>query len=180
MISKWSNKFTWTAIIQGAIVTALSIMLFAFVITTPYPKHLISTILTLNLLGYIEWSSAGLGLYLIVGVIVTGLTAQFYHHFEIRLEKKYHPKSIANTLAWTHLILMNIGITAASLMMIQAGYLGDTALMPTKYAGWGWNISQVSEKILNQYIVPVGAMLLITAIGAVAGGIGFLIVYFKS
>jgi hypothetical protein len=46
MISKWSNKFTWTAIIQGAIVTA-----------------------------------------------------QFNHHFEIRLEKKYHPKSIANTFA---------------------------------------------------------------------------------
>jgi hypothetical protein len=39
-------------------------------------------------------------------------------------------------------------------------------------------MSQVSEKILNPYIVRVGAMLLITAIGAVSGGIGFLIIYF--
>jgi hypothetical protein len=69
---------------------------------------------------------------------------------------------------------MNIGILAAAcLMVIQAGYSGDRSIMPTKYAGWEWNMSQVSEKILNPYIVSVGAMLLITAMGAGAGGIGF-------
>jgi hypothetical protein len=77
MISKWSNKFTWTAIIQGAIVTA-----------------------------------------------------QFYHHFEIRLEKKYHPKSIYSSRLNVLMLMYWLGILAgACLMMIQAGYLGDRSIM---------------------------------------------------
>lgn len=62
------------------------------------------------------------------GVIATGLSAQFYHHFEIRLGKMYGRRKIANSLAWAHLILMNVGIAAASMMMIYGGYLGDFAV----------------------------------------------------
>jgi hypothetical protein len=32
---------------------------------------------------------AGFGLYLVVGGIGTGLTAQFYHHFEVRVGRPY-------------------------------------------------------------------------------------------
>jgi uncharacterized integral membrane protein len=34
--SKWAGRFTWTAIIQGAIVALLTAMLAAFVATTGY------------------------------------------------------------------------------------------------------------------------------------------------
>jgi hypothetical protein len=35
---------------------------------------------------YIEIAAlAGLGLYMMIGVIATGVTAQFCHHFEVRL-----------------------------------------------------------------------------------------------
>ena len=82
-------------------------------------------------IGYIEISAlAGLGLYVIIGVIATGLSAQFYHHFEVRLgKKKYNAgRGIANGLALIHLLLMNIRIEEANLMMIYAGYVGDTAV----------------------------------------------------
>jgi hypothetical protein len=43
--SKWSGRFTWTAIIQGAIVALLTAMLAAFVATTGYPSLLVQTML---------------------------------------------------------------------------------------------------------------------------------------
>jgi hypothetical protein len=52
-------------------------------------------------------------------------------------------------------------------------YAGTTT---TNYGDWGWNISQVSEQVLEPYIVPVHGLLLLTAIAAIAGGI---LVYFK-
>lgn len=120
-------------------------------------------------------------MYIIVEVIATGLSAQFYHHFEIRLGKKYGRRKVANSFAWAHLILMNVGVAAASMMMIYGGYLGDFAVSSKEESGygWEWTIEQASEHILNPLIIPVGIMLLIASIGAVCGGIGFVIVNLK-
>ena len=60
---------------------------------------------------------ADLGLYLVVGAMGTGLTAQFYHHFEVRVGR-LHIGFVSNGLAWVHLVLMNIGVAAASMLMI--------------------------------------------------------------
>jgi hypothetical protein len=70
-------------------------------------------------------------------VIATGLSAQFYHHIEIRLGKEHGRRKIANSLAWAHLVLMNIGIAAASLTMIYGGYLGDFAISSKEESGYG-------------------------------------------
>jgi len=176
---RWSNRFIFAALIQGAIVTALTIMLTAFVTSTQVPVELISIIIPNPAAGYIEIAAlAGLGLYLVVGVISTAVTAYIYHHFEVLLDKKY--RGITNKLAWSHLVLTNIGIAAASLMMIYAGYLGDLAVTPVDDGGWGLTIKQASDRIMNQFIFPIGIMLLATAIGAVCGGVGFIIVYFRT
>jgi hypothetical protein len=121
---------------------------------------------------------AGLGPYLIVGLIGTGLTAQFYHHFEIRAGKPYKGV-VTNGLAWTHLVLMNVGVAATSILMIYAGYLGDIAVGEKEAGGFGMTIEQASEQILNPFIVPVSYLLLITVVGAVAGGAGFIINQFQ-
>ena len=78
-----------------------------------------------------------------------------------------------------HLILMNIGISSASLTMIYAGYIGDVAIFPKEIGGFDMTPIQVSEILLNQFIAPVGIMLLVAAIGAISGGIGFIITFFK-
>jgi hypothetical protein len=177
--SKWAGRFTWTAIIQGAIVALLTAMLAAFVATTGYPILLVQAMLSIPQVGFSEITAlAGLGLYLIVGVIGTGLTAQFYHHFEIRAGKPYKGM-VTSGLAWTHLVLMNLGIAAASLLMIYAGYLGDIAVGEKEAGGFGMTIEQVSQQILNQFIVPVSSLLLITVVGAIAGGAGFIINQFQ-
>ncbi len=177
--SKWAIRFTWAAIIQGAIVALLTAMLAAFVATTGYPIVLVETMLLIPLVGFSEITAlAGLALYLVVGVIGTGLTAQFYHHFEIRAGKPYQGR-ITNALAWTHLVLMNLGVAVTGILMIYAGYLGDIAVSETESGGFGMTIEQMSQQILNPFIVPVSSFLLIAVIGAVAGGAGFMINHFQ-
>lgn len=177
--SKWAGRFTWAAIIQGAAVALLTAMLAAFVATTGYPVLLVEAMLSIPQVGFSEITAlAGLGLYLVVGVIGTGLTAQFYHHFEIRRDKPYKGR-ITNTLAWTHLVLMNFGVAATSILMIYAGYLGDIAVSGIESGGFGMTIEQTSRQILNPFIVPVSSFVLITVIGAVSGGAGFIINHFQ-
>jgi hypothetical protein len=178
--SKWANRFTWTAIIQGAIVVLLTAMLAAFSLGMEYPRKLVEMMLAQPAIGFSEVAAlAGLGLYLVVGVIGTGLTAQFYHHFEVRAGKPY-VGLVSNGLAWVHLVLMNVGVAAASMLMIYAGYLGDLAFSSREFGGFEMSIEQTSEQILNPYIAPVAAMLLVMVTGAVAGGAGFIINYSSS
>jgi hypothetical protein len=178
--SKWAARFTWAAIIQGAIAALLTAMLAAFAATTGYPILLVETMLSIPQVGFSEITAlAGLGLYLVVGVIGSGLTAQFFHHFEIRTGKPYKGR-ITNGLAWIHIVLMNFGVAATSIFMIYAGYLGDIAVSETESGGFGgMTIEQTSKQILNPFIVPVSSLLLITVIGAVAGGAGFIINQFQ-
>lgn len=65
--SKWAGRFTWTAIIQGAIVALLTAMLVAFVATTGYPTLLVQAMLSIPQVSFSEITAlAGLGLYLVV------------------------------------------------------------------------------------------------------------------
>jgi hypothetical protein len=173
--SKWSDRFTWAAIIQGAIVALLTAMLAAFSLGMEYPLKLVEMMLVQPVIGFSEVTAlAGLGLYLVVGVIGTGLTAQFYHHFEVRVRRPYKG-FVTNGLAWAHLVLMNVGVAAASILMIYAGYLGDIAVTSSEFGGFEMTIEQAAEQVLNPFIAPVAAMLLVTVVGAIAGGAGFII-----
>ena len=74
---------------------------------------------------------------------------------------------------------MNVGIAAASLLMIYAGFIGDFAVSPREMSGLGMTTEQAAQQILNPFIVPVASMLLLTVIGALAGGVGFVLNYFR-
>ena len=177
-IKKWTQRFLLTSIIQGAIAVSLTIMVAAFVISTPYAGYLISSILENPPIGYIEITAlAGLGLYFLAVVLGTALASFFYHYFESYLGKNFD--GLTNGLSWIHLILTNIGISSASLTMIYAGYIGDLAIFPKEIGGFGITAMQSSQILMNQFIVPVGAMLLVAAIGAICGGLGFIITFVK-
>lgn len=177
--NRWSGRFIWTAIIQGAAVAFLTTLLAAFAAGTIYPFKLVEMMLATPAIGFSEVTAlAGLGLYLVVGVIGTGLSAQFYHHFESRTGRPYRGM-VTNSLAWAHLVLMNAGVAAASILMIYAGFIGDFALASTEMGGYGMTIEQVSQQILHPLVVPVAWMLLVTVAGALAGGAGFVVNYLR-
>ncbi|MCS7127513.1 MAG: cbb3-type cytochrome c oxidase subunit I [Thaumarchaeota archaeon] len=80
------------------------------------------------------WFTVGYTTYLIVGVVAMAVTALFYHYIENVLGKPY--TGIANTFAWLHLVLMNVGVVGATWMMI-GGYQGGAAMLPPAVGGGG-------------------------------------------
>lgn len=169
-VSKWSNRFIWAAIIQGLAATLVTIPIF---LPTIHPA--VAQVIASGSAG--TWFLTGYVMYIVVGVLAVGLTALFYHHFEVVLGKRYH--GIANALAWIHLVLMNVGAAAATWLLMYAGYLGESALMPASEGGGGLTALQVHEQILVHYVDPIGYLLAVTAVGVLAGGVGFLITYLR-
>lgn len=55
--------------------------------------------------------------------------ALFYYYLENERKTQYH--SVASkALAWSHIMLMNIGTSAASGVMMLSGYLEGAAMLP--------------------------------------------------
>lgn len=168
--SKWSMRFIWAAIIQGifAVVWTVPIVL-------PTLKPSVAMVVASGSAG--TWFLAGYVMYIVVGVLASGLTALFYYHFEVIRGKAY--KGLANGLAWVHLVLMNVGTAAATWSLMYAGYIGEAALMPTSEGGLAMTGEQVHNQILIQWVDPIGLMLVVVGIGVLCGGLGFVLTYFR-
>ena len=82
-------------------------------------------------------------------------------------------------MSWCHIVLINIGISSVSLIMIYAGYIGDTAIFPEDIGGLGMISDQVSQNMLNYFIIPIGVLLIVTTTGAICGRIGYIIALIK-
>ena len=168
--SKWSNRFIWAAIIQGLAATILTIPIV-------WPSGLLGIKVTPAVAQVIAGGSAGTWFtigyltYIMVGVIAVGLTALFYYHFEVAMGKPY--KGVANYLAWIHLLLMNVGVAAATYMLMYGGYFGVAALINKQSAAW------VHVNILSGLVDPIGYAIILAGIGVLAGGLGYLVNYFQ-
>jgi hypothetical protein len=79
-------------------------------------------------------------------------------------------------LAWAYLILMNVGVTVASTLLMLAGYHGGAAMLPPAVGGQGFNANQVHQ-IIGYYVKPVGGSILVLMAGVIAGGVAFLLAY---
>ena len=163
-VSKWSNRFIWAAIIQGLAATVLTIP-----IVYPWLNPPVSRVIAAGSAG--TWFLLGYSMYIMVGVLGVGLTALFYHHFEVVLGHKY--TGAANMAAWVHLVLMNVGAAAATWLLMYGGYFGEAALMA------GQTSEYVHVNILSPLVNPIGALVVVTGIGVLAGGLGFLIAYMR-
>lgn len=178
LVSKWSNRFIWAAILQGLAATLLTIPL-----VLPWVKPSVSMVIAGGSAG--TWYTVGYLTYIMVGVIAVAVTALFYHHFEVDMGKPY--KGTANTLAWVHLILMNVGVAAATWMLMYFGYLAGGAMVSVSSGGLGWTATQVHVNILgpiaepygNAYLNPIGWAIIAAAVGVFAGGLGYLVNYFR-
>jgi hypothetical protein len=165
---KWAGRFIWAAIIQGLIMAVITVLivdpLSYFNINWYYdPSRVIAGG------GGGTWMFTGYILYMVVGVVAVAVTALFYFYFEGVLGKVYH--GLSNALAWGHLVLMNVGVAGSMLLMIWGGYI----------AGYDTSIGYTSEQIhvndLGPLTNPIGALILISVLGAILGGLGFVIRY---
>jgi hypothetical protein len=172
--SVWARRFIWTALIQGTIMFALTMVLLivdivAFVSPTPgltSPESVIAT----GSAG--TWFTIGYLGYLIVPVVGSGLSALFYHYIEVVLGRPY--RGGMNTLAWAHLLLGNAAIGAALGLLMYGGYFGGAAMVPVDLGGGGQSAEWVHEHILGGLTAPISTLFLVGALGPLFGGIGFV------
>ena len=84
--SKWANRFIIAAILQGGVITAMSIVIVG--IQMSYTQVNIIQYLSLSFEGTAKWFFLGIIFYLIV-VLAVAVSALFYSHLEITLKKKF-------------------------------------------------------------------------------------------
>ena len=119
------------------------------------------------------WFFTGYISYILVGVVACAVTALFYFYTEGIQGKVY--KGFSNILAWGHLIFMNVGVAGSMLIMMWGGYNAGHALAAAGEGGLGETALQVHETILGQTVDPIGGLILLACIGAILGGVGYII-----
>jgi heme/copper-type cytochrome/quinol oxidase subunit 1 len=157
--------------LQGAIIVGLTAFLVLSQISFLKPE--VSRVIAAGGAG--TWFTFGYFIYIVVGVIGVAVSAIFYYYIEDVLAKQYH-STIAKALAWSHLILMNLGTTAATGMLMYAGYASGAAMLPVSIGGKGFNQVQ-AHQILSQFVEPISVAILLLLLGVLLGGIGFLLMY---
>jgi heme/copper-type cytochrome/quinol oxidase subunit 2 len=167
----WTKRFAGAAVIQGAIITGLTIFLLLSQISLLKPE--ISRVIAAGNAG--TWFTFGYVMYIIIGVIGVAVSSLFYHYLE-NTNREQMQKRVAKVLAWIHLVLMNVGTTAAMSMLMYVGYLGGAAMLPQSIGGKGFNAGQAHE-ILGPFVEPISAAILVIVAGVIAGGIGFILSY---
>jgi hypothetical protein len=166
----WARRFMAAAIVQGAIIVGLTIFLVLGQISIIKPE--VSRVIAGGSAG--TWFTFGYIIYIIIGVIGVAVSSLFYHYLGDRYGGGFGRAS--NGLAWTHLILMNVGVTAAAAMMMLAGYQGGAAMLPPASGGQGFDAGQAHE-IMGPFVEPIAVSILALMAGVIAGGVGFLMAY---
>lgn len=170
--SVWTKRFIVAAIVQGAIIVTLTAFLVLGQISFLKPE--VSRVIASGGAG--TWFTFGYVIYIVVGVIGVAVSALFYYYIENVLEKQYNASRVAKVLAWGHLVLMNIGTTVACGMLMYAGYVSGAAMLPLSVGGKGFTQEQ-AHQILAPFVVPISGAILILTLGALLGGIGFVLMY---
>jgi hypothetical protein len=171
MQGKWAGRWIWAAVIQGAIITVITLLIVEplsyFNVDSYYsPSKVIASG------GAGTWLFTGYILYLVVGVVAVAVTAIFYFYIE-GIEGKVY-RGIASYFAWAQYVLMNVGVAGSMILMIWGGYMGGYAGAAVSAGGLGYNDGQIHVAYLSQLVDPIGLLVLLAALGAFLGGLGFL------
>jgi hypothetical protein len=173
MQGKWAGRFIWAAVIQGLLATIITVLILDPIqyITGNPDYYSPAKVIAGNGAG--TWLFTGYISYLVVGVVAMAVTAIFYFYIEDVRGKLY--KGITNYLAWGHLILMNVGVAGSMFLMMWGGFIAGWASVPIANGGGGLNAGQIHEMYLGQLTDPIGGLILLAAIGALLGGLGYIL-----
>ncbi len=165
---RWVDLFIIAAILQGALITVMAIVIVAIQATNSEIN--IIQYLSLSFEGTAKWFFLGIIFHLII-IVAVAVTALFYSHLEITLKKKFSRKS--NVLAAIHLVGMNVGGAGSMMIMTYAGLAG-TGLLSIFTEG---KLGPKYPAILDSFIEPIGGFIALLALGVMCGGMGFLLAY---
>ena len=165
---KWVDRFIIAAIIQGALVTGMALVIV--IMQAANSQINIIQFLSLSFDGTAKWFFLGIIFHLII-IIAIAVTALFYSHLELTLKKEFSKTS--KVLAYIHLIGMNVGGAGSMMIMTYAGLAG-TGLVSVFTEG---KLGPKYPEIMDSFIEPIGGFIALLAIGVICGGIGFVMAY---
>ncbi|HEV2138088.1 MAG TPA: hypothetical protein VGR53_04550 [Nitrososphaerales archaeon] len=173
MQGKWAGRFIWASVAEGLAATIITILILDPLqyFTGKSDYYSAARVIAGN--GGGTWFFTGYISFLVVGVIATAVTAVFYFYIEGVLGKVY--KGLTNYLAWGHLVFMSVGVAGAMFLMMWGGYMAGWAATPATSGGGGLTSLQIHEQILGQLPTPIGAFILLAAVGVLLGGLGYLV-----
>jgi hypothetical protein len=169
--SVWSNRFIIAAIVQGAVITGLTLVFVAAQILTSGTN--IIELLSLSFEGPAKWFFIGYIFYMIL-VVATAVSAVFYNHLEISMGRQI--RGFRSFLAWIHLVGMNVGGAAATIIMIFAGLAGSGVL---GLILGGSDSLQPNTAIMDQFLAPIATFTGMLSIGMISGGLAYVMTYLK-
>jgi hypothetical protein len=170
--SAWSNRFIISAIVQGAIITGLTL---SFVAAQTLTSRInIIEFLSLSFEGPAKWIFLGYIFYMVL-IVAIAVTAVFYSHLEVSMGRRI--RGFRSCIACVHLVGMNIGGAATTITMIFAGLAGSGVL---GVIVGGSDLLQENTAIMDQFIAPIGIFTVVLSIGVISGGLVYVMTYLCS
>lgn len=166
--SVWGNRFIISAIIQGSIITGLTVALILMQLV--FSDISIVEFLSLSLDGPAKWFFFGYFMYITLAVSIA-ITAIFYNHLESNLVKPIRGNT--KYLVWSQLIGMNIGGAATTILLIVAGFMG------TGIVGFISGEDSEVQNIMEFVKIPIAGFALVFVFGIVCGGIAYIGTYIR-
>ncbi len=164
--SPWGNRFVLSAIIQGSIITGLTVSLI--LMQAIFADVSLIEFLSLSLDGPAKWFFFGYFMYITL-VVSIAITAIFYNHLESNLGKQVRGNK--NYLAWTQLIGMNVGGAITTTLLIVAGFVG------TGFVSFAGGTQNQTSYLIDMVKIPVAVSTLVFAVGMISGGIAYITTY---
>ncbi|HEV8405883.1 MAG TPA: hypothetical protein VGQ13_08255 [Nitrososphaera sp.] len=168
--SVWSNRFIIAAIVQGAIITGLTLVIVAAQMLTSGTN--IIQFLSLSFEGPAKWFFLGYIFYLIL-VVAIAVTAVFYNHLEVDMGRQI--RGFRSVLAWIHFVGMNLGGAATTIAMVFAGLAGSGVLGVIL----GSDSLQPNAAIMEPFVPIIAAFTGLLSIGVFAGGLAYITTYLR-
>jgi hypothetical protein len=169
--SKWASRFLRSAIIQGAVITFLTVLFISIQLLLSSSINIVQ-FLSLSFEGPAKWIFLGYIFYMIL-IVSIATTAVFYNHFEVSMQRIL--RGFRSVLAWVHLIGMNIGGATVTLTMIYAGLVGSGIMEIIMSGGNNAVELKPNTQVLEQFIIPISIFAAILVIGLIAGGLTFIL-----
>jgi hypothetical protein len=169
--SVWSNRFIISAIVQGAVITGLTLAFVAAQILTSGTN--IIEFLSLSFEGPAKWIFLGYIFYMVL-IVAIAITAMFYSHLEVGMGRRI--RGFRSVLAWVHLAGMNVGGAATTITMIFAGLAGSGVL---GLILGGSDSLQPNTAIMDQFIGPIATFTGVLSIGIISGGLAYVMTYLR-
>ena len=168
---QWTNRFILAAIIQVAIISAITIFLVAL--------QMMNT--EMNLMQYFansfdgpsKWFFFGYIMYMTL-VVSVSVTAIFYNQIEVNMKKQF--TGFRKILAGIHLFGMNVGGTLSTMFLIWYGIEGAGV---TNLISNNAIILGTENNFMGDFSELILIFAGIFAVGIMSGGIAFLTTYFQ-